>query len=125
VINGHFSALVAEANTSSARADGQRCPNANFFSACTRENHPLSGDPPNRAEALFGGVFVGKPGPPNVPFEKRASSELVKLMWKLRWIGEEEEVKKAQMQLERIRARMQALRVPYPGSVLGMLNDTD
>jgi hypothetical protein len=29
------------------------------------------------------------------------------------------------MQLARIQARMQALRVPYAGSALGMLNDTD
>jgi hypothetical protein len=83
------------------------CPNANFFRACKRENYPLSREPPNG------------------PFEQRASSELVKLIWKLRWIGEGEEVKEAQMQLARIQARMQALRVPYAGSALGMLNDTD
>jgi hypothetical protein len=100
------------------------CPNANFFSACKRENHLLSRDP-SRAEALFGGTFVGKPKPPNVPFEQRASSELVKLMGKLLWIGEENAVKEAQMQLARIQARMQALRIPYAGSALGILNDTD
>jgi hypothetical protein len=48
-----------------------------------------------------GGAFVGKAKPPNGSFEQRASSELVKLVWKLRWISEEEEAKKAQMQLER------------------------
>ena len=101
------------------------CPNANFFRACKRENHPLRRDPPRRDQVLARATFVGKPKPPNVPFEQRASSELIKLIWKLRWIGEEEEAEEAQMQLARIQARMQVLRVPYAGSPPGMLNDTD
>jgi Family of unknown function (DUF6455) len=102
------------------------CSNANFFRACKHENHPLSRDPPSRALALAaGGTSVGRPKPPNVPFEQRASSELVKLIWKLRWIGGEEEAKEAQRQLARIQARMQVLRIPYACSALGMLNDTD
>jgi adenine-specific DNA glycosylase len=101
------------------------CPNANFFRACKRANHPLRRHPPRRDQVLARGTFVGKPKPPNVPFEQRASSELIKLIWKLRWIGEEEEAEEAQMQLARIQARMQVLRVPYAGSPPGMLNDTD
>src|ERR1700675_232632 len=52
------------------------CPNANFFRACKRANHPLILDPPRRDRVLSRGTFVGKPKPPNVPFEQRASSEL-------------------------------------------------
>ena len=100
------------------------CPNANFFRACKREDHLLRHDPPSPAVAA-GGTRVGKPRPPNVSFEQRASSKLVKLIWKLQWLGEEEEANKAQMQLARILARMQLDRVPYAYSGLGMLNDTD
>jgi hypothetical protein len=79
------------------------CPNANFFCACKRENHALSRNPTSPALALaVAGTFVGEPKPPNVSFEQRASRELINLIWKLRWIGEDEEAKEAQMQLARI-----------------------
>ena len=96
------------------------CPNASFFRACKRENHSLKTRSTNAGSNISQGTFA-----PNLPFEQRASSELIKLIWKLRWIGEEKEAEEAQMQLARIQARMQVLRVPYAGSPPGMLNDTD
>ena len=100
------------------------CPNANFFRACKREDHPLSHDPP-RPAGVADGTPVGKAKPPNVSFEQRASSELGKLVWKLRWLGDEEEANRAQMQRARILARMELCGIPYACSALGMLNDTD
>jgi hypothetical protein len=101
------------------------CPNAKFFCACKRENQALSRDPPSPAVVLAAGGKFGKPKPPNVSFEQRASTELIKLIWKLRWIGKEEEAKDAGMQLARIQARMQLYLVPHACSAPGMLNDTD
>ena len=98
------------------------CPNANFFPACSREDHPLSRKTPSRAAE---GTFVRKPRPLNTPFEQRASSELVRLIWKLRWTREKEEAAEAERQLARLQARMHVLQIPYACSALGMLNDTD
>jgi hypothetical protein len=98
------------------------CPNANFFRACTLEEHPLRDDPP-RPAGVAGGKPVGKAKPLNVSFEQRASNELGKLVWKLRWLGEEEEVNKAQMQRARILARLELYGMPY--AHIAMLNDTD
>ena len=99
------------------------CPNADFLRACKREYHSLKKQP-----ALSCGTVVKRPErPPNASFEQRASRELLQLVWKLRWLGEEDEAKKAQMQLTRILARMQLLnRSPCASDdTLGMLNDTD
>ena len=99
------------------------CPNADFLRACKREYHSLKEQP-----ALSCGTVVKRPErPPNVSFEQRASRELIQLVWKLRWLREEDEAKKAQMQLTRILARMQLLnRSPCASDdTLGMLNDTD
>jgi hypothetical protein len=98
------------------------CANTDFFHACSREDHPLSSKLPSRAAEV---TCVGTSRPLNVPFEQRASSELVKLIWKLRWIGEKKEAAEAERQLARLQARMQVLRIPYPCSALGMLHDTD
>jgi hypothetical protein len=97
------------------------CPNASFFRACKLEEHPLH-DPPRPVRAL-GGKPVEKTKPPNLSFEQRASNELGKLVWKLRWLGEEEEANEAQMQRARILARLELYGIPY--AHIAMLNDTD
>lgn len=94
------------------------CPNANFFRACKLEEHDLP-DPLRSA----GGKPVAKAKPTNVSFEQQASNELGKLVWKLRWLGEEEEANKAQMQRARITARLELCGIPY--AHIATLNDTD
>ena len=99
------------------------CPNADFFRACKREDHPLN----EHLTLRCGTVIKRRHQRPMASFEQRASSELLKLIWKLRWLGEENEANKAPMQLTRILARMQVLaRAPCTAnSTLGMVNDTD
>jgi Family of unknown function (DUF6455) len=99
------------------------CPNADFFRACKREDHPLNEHLTQRC----GTVIKRRHQRPTASFEQRASSELLKLIWKLRWLGEETEANKALMQLTRILARMQVLaRAPCTANnTLGMVNDTD
>jgi uncharacterized protein DUF6455 len=98
------------------------CPNADFFCACKRE-----GPAPDKHLTLNCGTVIRWHQPPSASFEQRASRELLKLIWKLRWLGEEDEANKARMQLTRILARVQLLgRVPCTSnSSVGMLNDTD
>jgi len=112
-----------EASGSLRRLPPNFCPNADFLGACKREYHSL-----NKQPTLSCGMVVKRPErPPNASFEQRASRELLKLIWKLRWLGEEDEAKNVQMQLTRILARMQLLnRSPCASDdTLGVLNDTD
>jgi hypothetical protein len=47
-------------------------------------------------------IFINNTGWPDVPAELRTTSELAKLVRKLRWIGMEEEAKQVQLVLRRI-----------------------
>lgn len=63
---------------------------------------------------------------PNASFEQQASGELLKLIWKLRWLGEDDDANKARTQLNRILARLQVLGgVPCAAITFGIPNDTD
>jgi hypothetical protein len=96
------------------------CPNANFFRACRQ--------PPLNEHAILNSSTLVKrwEQAPNASFEQRASSELLKLIWKLRWLGEDDDANKARTQLNRILARLQVLSgVPCAPLTSGMLNDTD
>ena len=99
------------------------CPNSDFFRECKRGDRPLDDD-----RALSCGIVTKRRHRPSMAsFEQRASSELLKLIWKLRWLGEEDDANKARIQLTRILARMQVLaRAPFTAcSTFGMPNDTD
>ena len=99
------------------------CPNADFFRECQREDRPLTDD-----RVLSCGIVTKRRHRPSMAsFEQQASSELLKLIWKLRWLGEEDDANKARIQLTRILARMQVLaRAPFIAcSTFGMPNDTD
>jgi hypothetical protein len=99
------------------------CPNAVFFRTCKREYHPLNKHPTLSCDT----VVKRRERSPHASFEQRASRELLNLICKLRWLGEDDEAKNAQMQLNRILARLQLLnRSPCASdNILGMLNDTD
>jgi hypothetical protein len=95
------------------------CPNADFFRACSRP-------PPNEHATIISNISVKRRKPPNASFEERASEELIKLIWKFRWLGEDAEANNARRQLNRILARQQVVTgVPRAASTWGTLNDTD
>jgi hypothetical protein len=96
------------------------CPNADFFRACRRP-------PPDKHETIISNVSVKRrKQPSHAPFEERASKELIKLIWKLRWLGEDAEANNARRQLNRILARQQVVTgAPHAASTCGMLNETD
>jgi hypothetical protein len=96
------------------------CPNADFFRACKRP-------PPNEHATIISNASVKRrKQPSHAPFEARASRELIKLIWKLRWLGEDAEANNATTQLNRILARQQVVTgVPRAASTCGMLNETD
>jgi hypothetical protein len=61
-------------------------------------------------------MLLGDQQPPDISVEQRASSELVKLIRKLRWIGMEREAERLQTVLRR---------TPAADSVLAAPHDTD
>ena len=61
-------------------------------------------------------MLLGNQKPPDIWAEQRASSELVKLIRKLRWIGMEREAERLQTVL---------CRIPAADSVLAAPQDTD
>ena len=61
-------------------------------------------------------MLLGDQKPPDISAEQRASSELVKLIRKLRWIGMEREAEQLQTVL---------CRIPAADSVLAAPHDTD
>jgi hypothetical protein len=61
-------------------------------------------------------MLLGDHEPPEISAEQRASSELVKLIRKLRWIGMEREAERLQTVL---------CRIPAADSVLAAPHDTD
>jgi len=99
------------------------CANAEYFRMCKGEDYPLD----EHTTLSRGTIVAGRHSLPTESFEQRASRELLKLIAKLRWLGEDDEANQAHMQLTRILARMQLLDgAPYAADVaVGMLNDTD
>lgn len=96
------------------------CPNANFFRACRQP--PLNGHATLNSNTLVKRWEQA----PNASFEQQASGELLKLIWKLRWLGEDDDANKARTQLNRILARLQVLGgVPCAALTFGIPNDTD
>lgn len=96
------------------------CPNANFFRACRQP--PLNGHATLNSNTLVKRWEQA----PNASFEQQASGELLKLIWKLRWLGEDDDANKARTQLNRILARLPVLGgVPCAAITFGIPNDTD
>jgi hypothetical protein len=95
------------------------CPNVDFFRAYRR---------PHLKEQSTTSDTSGKSRKwsSHGSFEEQASRELLKLIWKLRWLGEDAEANNATRQLNRILARQQVVTgTPRAASTCGMLNDTD
>jgi len=121
--------VVMKATAESGWSCPRRCgclrifvPTPISFARASWKGHPLRDDSSRPAEVADGNP-VERVKPLDVSFEQQASNELGKLVWKLHWLGEEEEAHKAQMQRARILARLELFRIPY--AHIAMLNDTD